>query len=245
MMSALYRCNKQYTKSFLDPLFKSQRQIQKKGDKPVKRLAKQTMVESIMTKSFVKIIIAAVCAILLAIITILVTDIAWWMVLIMLLLVLASFANTYIELKKSFVNGEVLVVYGNCVSVERAVNFVGKPQRKLFSYRFVSLAEEEVYEDREDSVASFYIKGEKGKFTEGESYCFLFKKNKNLDVFNEKNLVGYEITKTFPVAISTLEINEGERNEIASERENTNEEKGVLSNIMYFPRKQHGKGGEE
>lgn len=204
---------------------------------------KQTMVKSIMTKSLAKIILAAVCAVLLAIVTILITDIAWWMILVMLFLVLASFANTYIGLKKAFANGEVVAVYGNCASIESAVNFIGKPQCKIFSYRFISLAEGD--DDARDDAASFYIKGEKGKFVEGESYCFLFKKNKDTDVFNEKNLIGYEVTKTSPVAISTSDINKDEVEEIVSKSENDTEEKNVSSNIVYFSSKQKNEEDEE
>lgn len=198
------------------------------------------MIQSIIKKMLAKIILAAACAVLLAIITIFITDITWWMVLIMLFLVLVSFANTYIELKKAFTNGEVVAIYGNCVSIESAANFIGKPQRKFFSYRFISLAESDD-DAKDDSVASFYIKGEKGKFVEGESYCLLFKKNKGTNEFNEKNLIGYEVTKTSPVTISTSEMNEDERERAILEKESNIEEKNVLPNIISFPSTQKNK----
>lgn len=201
------------------------------------------MVESIMTKTFARIILAAICAVLLAIVTVFITDLAWWMVVIMLLLVLASFANTYIELKKAFTNGEVVAVYGNCASIESAVNFVGKTQRKMFSYRFISLAESDD-DTYDDNVASFYIKGEKGKFVEGESYCLLFKKNKDTDMFNEKNLIGYEATKTSPVAISASAADEDEAEVAATENNRNNEDETAPSNLVYFSSK-HKKGEDE
>ncbi len=205
------------------------------------------MVESIMTKSFTKIIFAAVCAILLSIVTVLVTDIAWWVALIMLIAVLASFSSTYIELKKAFENGDIVAVYGHCVSIENAVNLIGKTQRKVFSYRFISLAEGDS-EASDDDVASFYIKGEKGKFVEGESYCLLFKKNaKDADMFNEGNLIGYEITKTSPVAVSASEIDEDEAEvgEEPTENEYVADESAASSKILYFSPKQKEKEDEE
>ena len=212
---------------------------------------KQTMIESIMSKSLAKIILATVCAVPLAIVTIFFTEIPWWGVLVMLALVLASFANTYFELKKAFANGDIVAVYGNCISVENATNFVGKTQKNILSYRFISLAQNEDAQDenvRDENVASFYIKGEKGKFVEGESYCFLFKKNGDTDTFNEGNLIGYETIKTSPVTISTTETDVASTTEIDEENEYVFEEDAdqgeeeTSPKIIYFsPKKEDRK----
>lgn len=185
------------------------------------------MIESIIKKTLGKIMLAAIGAILLAAVTIVVTDIAWWTILMMLILVLASFVNTYIELNKSFINGDIVAVYGSCISIEGYENFMGKTQKNTFSYRFVSLADDG---ESEDAVASFYIKGKKGEFIEGESYCLLFrKKNKEMEL-SDSNLIGYEIIKTNPVTISTAP---NEKNNI-KKTEETVEKLVQVQNAIYF-----------
>lgn len=161
------------------------------------------MIDSIIAKSLGKIVLAAVCAALLAAVTILTTDITWWAVLVMLVLVLMSFAGTFAELKKAVAKGDIVAIYGHCISFENAENVIGRIQKNVLSYRFVSLAEDEnTQSSTQENVASFYIKGKKGKFIAGESYCLLFKAVRDNSEYSEKNLIGYEIAKSSPVTIS-------------------------------------------
>lgn len=201
------------------------------------------MVDSIISKTLGKIILASVFAVVLAMITIALTNIAWQAVLLMLALVLVDFMGTFISLKKSVAEGDIVAVYGNCISQECAKNIMGKTQKKMFSYRFISMASMENSkegEELDDEVASFYIKGEKGKFVEGESYCLLFKKNNSEENYSESNLVGYEVVKTSPVAIPLTENNDvGSANAQVSQEDTTQ----AANNIIYFnPKEKRGDG---
>lgn len=201
------------------------------------------MVDSIIAKMLGKIILASVCAVILAMVTIALTDIAWQAVLLMLVLVLVSFASTFMSLKKAVAEGKIVAVYGNCISRENAKNMMGKTQRNMFSYRFISVAATDNPKENavaEDEVASFYIKGEKGKFVEGESYCLLFKKYDNGEDYSESNLIGYEVARTAPVTIPLADNNDAQELDACSPQEETEQ---TSSNVIYFNPKE-AKGGE-
>ena len=66
-------------------------------------------------------------------------------------------------------------------------------------------------------------------------------------MFNEGNLIGYEITKTSPVAVSASEIDEDEAEveEEPTENEYVADESAASSKILYFSTKQKEKEDEE
>lgn len=157
------------------------------------------MVKSILTKIYLRVGIASLAAIALSVAVILTIDIKISTVLMVLGAALFSFGSTIWQIKKSVKNGTLVAVYAYCNSTDECVNPVDKA-RKLYDYKFITLAADEEGNAINNETASFYIKGEKKKFLPEESYCLLFITGENREDFNERNLIGYERCKSKPTS---------------------------------------------
>lgn len=141
------------------------------------------MVErTILRRLYMKIIAAAIAAISLCIVASYITHM--WKNLIFAVLALIGFGYTLGSVYMAQKQGKIVSIHAVCIGAMELDTVFDKAQ-KIRTYRFLAKSDE-------DEADSIYIKTEKGKFREGETYCLLFKLMPS-GKFNEKNLLTYGI----------------------------------------------------
>lgn len=141
------------------------------------------MVErNIIRRLYMKIIAAAMAAISLCVAASWITH--QWSNLWFAALALVGFGYTFYSVYSAQSKGQIVSIQALCIGPTDTESVLSRAQ-KIRTYRF--LAKSDV-----DETDSLYIKAEKGKYREGETYCLLFRKAPSGE-FNEKNLLTYGI----------------------------------------------------
>lgn len=180
--------------------------------------------ETLIKKYCFRVYLACFCATVLALGAVLITGFPLWLAIVCLAIVILDFYDRIRTLKRELKLGQVVLVYGTCVSKDIAPGLFRKNKKELAKnknasllvYRFVSISASQAkslagesqddFADLDDSGASFYIKAEPGKYHENESYAFLFylkyeqgsNGEKRLSPYTEKNLIISDVMEQMP-----------------------------------------------
>lgn len=152
--------------------------------------------QTILRRLYMKIVAAAIAAISLCLVATYILEM--WKYLWVAALALIGFGYTFYSVYRAQKQGIIVSIHAVCVGAMELDTIIDKVQ-KLRTYRF--LAKSDV-----DDADSIYIRTEKGKFREGETYCLLFKQNPS-GKFNESNLLTYGI---IPPSFGAETVRQGE-----------------------------------
>lgn len=171
------------------------------------------MVErNILRRLYIKIIAAAMAAISLCVAASWITH--QWSNLWFAALALVGFGYTFYSVYNAQRKGQIVSIQALCIGTMDTNSVLSKAQ-KMRTYRFLAKSDE-------DDADSLYIKAERGKYREGETYCMLFRKVPSGE-YNEKNLLTYGIIPpsfgTETVQADTLPSNAIRFSDIAKKEE--------------------------
>lgn len=141
------------------------------------------MVErNILRRLYIKIIAATMAAISLCVAASWITH--QWSNLWFAVLALIGFGYTFYSVYNAQRKGQIVSIQALCIGTMDTGSVLSKAQ-KMRTYRFLA-------KSNEDDADSLYIKAERGKYREGETYCLLFREVPSGE-YNEKNLLTYGI----------------------------------------------------
>lgn len=107
-------------------------------------------------------------------------------------LVISAAVFAWLSIRSDIAQSKIVSVYVQCCDVMNGRSYIKANSHVTFRF---------LVKDIYDSSVYLYIKGETGKFREGERYCLLFKKSQD-NSYNEQNLLAYGIVppdiETFP-----------------------------------------------
>lgn len=149
------------------------------------------MEEKIIQRLYFKIVLAGTAGALLCIVASFLAG--TWSTLWFGGFVLIGVTFTALSIRRDVKRGHVVSVYAECYESIGGKSFVKQVANSRITYRFITKSVNPILfdeDDDDDAAISLYIKGERGKFREGELYCLLFRKALN-NAYNEQNLLTY------------------------------------------------------